>query len=50
MMGGFIAKIKSQLEHWIFEEFKISSEGLGLFRIAYCLFIIIYYGMPGSAW
>ena len=42
--------IRQRIDHWIFAEWKISSEGLGLFRIAYCLYIIFIFGLPDFGW
>ncbi len=41
---------KAWLDHWIFKEYRISTAGLGLFRIAYVLFILLFFGLPDFSW
>ncbi len=41
---------KNRLNYWIFEEYRVSVEGLGLFRIAFVLYILFIYGLPEFTW
>ncbi|MBI1193463.1 MAG: hypothetical protein GC205_09835 [Bacteroidetes bacterium] len=43
-------KLERFLQHWWFKEYQVSVEGLGLYRIAYVLFVLFIYGLPDFSW
>lgn len=42
--------LSARWQHWLFDEFRISVEGLGLYRITYVLYIFFIYGIPDFTW
>ena len=42
--------LKQKLNHWVFNEYQLSVEGLGLYRIAFVLYILFIYGLPDFSW
>ena len=43
-------KISRLYNHWIFEEYRLSPEALGLFRIAYAFTLLFIIGVPNFTW
>lgn len=43
-------KIAKLYDHWIFEEYRLSPEALGLFRILYASILLFIIGVPNFTW
>ena len=42
--------MKKRFDQWLFEEFRMSAEALGLYRIFYALFVLFIFGLPDFSW
>ena len=42
--------LTDRIDHWIFEEYRLPSRALSLFRIAYALFVLLMLGVPPFRW